>query len=72
MGHNIEMVLMMVTLINLLGAGDIIVQGTSSIQTDVQGILGREVKRYDKQRILKKVLQFKDLKSFRLCWAAHR
>ena len=65
MGQNVKMVLLMVTLITLLGTGDIIVQGTSAIQTDVQGILGREVKRYDKQRILKKVLQFKDLKSSR-------
>ena len=53
MGHNVEMVLLMVTLITLLGTGDIIVQGTSAIQTDVQGILGREVKRYDKQRTSK-------------------
>ena len=59
MGHNVEMVLLMVTLITLLGAGDIIVQGTSSIQTDVQGILGREVKRYDKQRILKRFYNLK-------------
>ena len=44
MGHNVELVLLMVTLITfLLGAGDIIVQGASDSQTDVEGILGREV-----------------------------
>ena len=60
MGQNVKMVLLMVTLITLLGTGDIIVQGTSAIQTDVQGILGREVHSAMTSKELQNVLQFKE------------